>query len=91
MKAYLQSLGLEDWVKLLLTGFLLGWNTLEGAVFENEYPKVFVKLYPLAIWRWLLLVALLTGAMWCGSLGLMLAYAAFFYVMDMEVTMDKWV
>jgi hypothetical protein len=28
--------------------------------------------------------------MWCHCVGIMLAFTAFFYVMDMEVTMDKW-
>ncbi len=91
MKDYLQSQSVESLLKLVLTGLLLGWNTLEGAKFENEYPKKFVQLYPIAAWRLLLLVALLAAARWCPSLALMVAYATFFYVMDMEVTMEKWV
>lgn len=78
-------------LRLLFTVLLLAWNTLEGAVFQNEYPAAFVKLYPVPIWRFALLLALITGALWCPSVGIMFAFAAFFYVMDMEVTMDKWV
>ncbi len=80
----------EDILKSALIVFLLAWNTIEGSVLENEYPRLFVQLYPLAIWRLLLVLAVFTGAMWCPMVGLLLAYAIFFYVMDMEITMDKW-
>lgn len=77
-------------MKIIVTVFFLGWNVIEGAVFENEYPRLFVQLYPIAAWRLLLLIALIAGAMWDSFVGIMLAFTAFFYVMDMEVTMDKW-
>lgn len=80
----------EEVLKNILIVALLFWNTIEGSVLENEYPSLFVQLYPLAIWRLFLVLAVFTGAMWCPMLGLLLAYAIFFYVMDMEVTMDKW-
>ena len=81
---------LENYMKIIVTAFFLGWNVIEGAVFENEYPRLFVQLYPIAAWRLLLLIALIVGAMWDSFVGIMLAFTAFFYVMDMEVTMDKW-
>jgi len=81
---------LENYMKIIVTVFFLGWNVIEGAVFENEYPRLFVQLYPIAAWRLLLLIALIVGAMWDSFVGIMLAFTAFFYVMDMEVTMDKW-
>jgi hypothetical protein len=80
----------EDTLKLLVALLLIGWNTIEGAVLENEYPSIFVRLYPLAIWRVCLVLAVLAGALWCPTVGILLAYAIFFYVMDMEITMDKW-
>lgn len=70
-------------------GFLI-WNVIEGSVFENEYPYAFVKLYTLPIWRLLLLLLMIAAASWNHSLGIMVAFALFFYVMDMEVTMEKW-
>jgi hypothetical protein len=81
---------LDGYARLGVTFMLLFWNILEGAVFENEYPMAFVRLYPIPIWRALLLAALISGALWCPSVGMMLAFTTFFYVMDMEVTMDKW-
>jgi hypothetical protein len=77
-------------LRKLVTLLFLAWNIVEGSVFENEYPYAFVKLYPIPLWRFVLLVALIAGANWCPSVGIMLAFTAFFYVMDMEVTMEKW-
>ncbi len=89
-KGVLPTGDIDAMLRGLVTLVLLGWNIVEGAVFENEYPPSFVQLYPIPIWRVLLLVALLAGAYWCPSVGLMLAFTTFFYVMDMEVTMEKW-
>jgi len=80
----------DSFLKVAVTLFFLGWNIIEGSVFENEYPHVFIKLYPVPIWRLLLLVALISGSLWDPFVGVMLAFSTFFYVMDMEVTMDKW-
>jgi hypothetical protein len=92
--AFVQSMiptdSIDATLRLLVTGLLLVWNIVEGAVFENEYPTAFVKLYTLPIWRFLFLMAMIAGARWCPSVGIMLAFTTFFYVMDMEVTMDKW-
>lgn len=80
----------EKYMKLAVVIFFFGWNVIEGAVFENEYPALFVRLYPIAAWRLLLLAALIAGALWDPYVGVMLAFTTFFYVMDMEVTMEKW-
>ena len=66
------------------------WNVIEGAVFENEYPYIFVKLYSTPLWRLILLLAILAGAQWDPSVGITLAFTIFSYVMDMEVTLEKW-
>ncbi len=81
---------MDKFLRIIFTAAFLIWNIIEGSVFENEYPYPFIKLYCIPIWRLLLLVAVISGAYWCPSVGIMLAFAAFFYVMDMEVTMDKW-
>ena len=63
---------------------------MEGAAFENNYPKALVTLYTVPLWRFSLLVATILGARWSSSVGIMMAFAIFFYVMDMEVTLHKW-
>jgi hypothetical protein len=74
---------------IMIVAFLT-WNVIEGSVFENEYPYAFVKLYTIPIWRLLLVILMILAALWNHSLGIMVAFTMFFYVMDMEVTMDKW-
>ena len=74
---------------IMILAFLT-WNVIEGSVFQNEYPYAFVKLYTIPIWRLLLLCLMILAASWNHSLGIMVAFTMFFYVMDMEVTMDKW-
>jgi len=86
-----QSTGAFDiFLRNIVLVAALMWNVLEGSVFQNEYPRVFVKLYTIPIWRLLLLVLMILAALWNHSLGIMLAFTLFFYVMDMEVTMDRW-
>ena len=72
-----------------IRAFLI-WNVIEGSVFENEYPQVFVKLYTIPIWRLLLVLLMISAAIWNHSVGIMIAFTLFFYVMDMEVTMNTW-
>jgi hypothetical protein len=74
---------------LMTVGFLT-WNIIEGSVFQNEYPSAFIKLYTVPIWRLLLILLMISAAQWNHSLGIMIAFTIFFYVMDMEVTMEKW-
>jgi hypothetical protein len=80
----------DYYLKVIITIFFLGWNIIEGAIFENEYPHIFVKLYPIPVWRLLVVAAVIAGATWDPFVGIMLAFATFFYILDMEVTMEKW-
>jgi len=90
MKVVKYSDKFDMYIKVAVTVIFLGWNVIEGAIFENEYPHIFVKLYPVPIWRLLLLVALIVGSLWDPFVGIMLAFTTFFYILDMEVTMEKW-
>ena len=85
-----EPLSIENGLKLLLTAGLFAWNVLEGAVFENTYPLPLVRLYVVPIWRVLLIVAMFLSVEWCYSFAFMLVFAIFFYIMDLEVTSDKW-
>lgn len=77
-------------LRLLVTAGLFLWNLVEGAVFENSYPLAMVKLYKVPFWRLLLVVLLILAVDWCPSVAVMLAFFIFFYIMDMEVTLEKW-
>jgi hypothetical protein len=81
---------IDNILKNVMILLFLIWNVVEGSVFQNEYPYAFVKLYTIPIWRLILVILMILAALWNHSLGIMLAFTMFFYVMDMEVTMDKW-
>ena len=81
---------IDSALKLILTAGLLGWNIIEGAIYEHQYPLVMIHLYPLAIWRIALVVLIILASVWCPSVTLMLTYFVFFYIMDLEVTIEKW-
>lgn len=74
---------------IIILAFFI-WNLIEGAVFENEYPAVMVGLYQYPIWRMLLVVLLILATEWCPCVAIMIAFTVFFYIMDIEVTMEKW-
>ena len=81
---------IESGLRLLATGAFFAWNLVEGAYFENQYPLAMVSLYEVPIWRLAFLVLLVLAADWCPSTALMLGFFVFFYIMDMEVTQEKW-
>jgi len=86
----LTTKSVEIFIGNLITIGFLTWNTVEGSVFENEYPAAFVKLYTVPLWRLLLVLLMISACDWNRSLGIMIAFTIFFYIMDMEVTMEKW-
>jgi len=81
---------IENYVKIALVGCLLYWNIMEGAVYEHQYPLAMIHIYPMAIWRIALIFLIILASDWCPSITLMLAYFVFFYIMDLEVTIEKW-
>ena len=66
------------------------WNVIEGAIFENTYPLAMVNLYRFPIFRILFLSLILISVEWSKYVAIMIAFALFFYIMDMEVTTKKW-
>ena len=84
------SLTLDMIVQFSLISLFFGWNLLEGSVFENEYPRAMVNLYQYPIWRVALVVLLFLATDWCPCLAIMIAFTIFFYIMDIEVTTNKW-
>lgn len=92
MKGFLEHLPttLDGNIKLAFIVALFGWNLVEGAVYENVYPLAMIHIYPLAIWRIMLLALVVLASDWSAHVTLLLAYMIFFYIMDLEVTINKW-
>jgi hypothetical protein len=85
---------LFDTIDIKIQGVIIAivflWNVLEGAVFENVYPYAMVKLYKYPIWRVAFVLLIILSADWSPMMSLMLAFTLFFYIMDIEVTREKW-
>jgi len=81
---------IEDVIKILIIVSLFGWNLVEGAVYEHQYPLAMIHIYPIAIWRIALIFLIILSSDWCPWITLMLGYFIFFYIMDLEVTIEKW-
>jgi hypothetical protein len=92
MKKFLEHLPktIDGYIKLAFIVTLFAWNVIEGAVYENAYPLAMIHVYPLAIWRIMLLVLVVLASDWSVHVTLLLIYTVFFYIMDLEVTIDKW-
>jgi hypothetical protein len=92
MKKFIEHLPktLDGYIKLLFITVLFGWNLVEGAVYENVYPLSMIHIYPIAIWRIMLLVLVVLASDWSAHVTLLLVYTIFFYIMDLEVTIEKW-
>jgi len=75
---------------IVATTFFL-WNLYEGSVIEAPYSPMLVKLYAWPIWRFILVLLVLSAAYWCPSVGVMLALTIFFYIEDLEKLTSPWI
>jgi len=80
----------DDILKFIVVALFFGWNLLEGSIFENEYPRAMVNLYQYPVWRIALVALLFLSTDWCPCVAIMIAFTIFFYIMDIEVTTQKW-
>lgn len=67
-------------VVMLVVAVLL---VLYSMSFEVAYSRPMVELYMFPWWRLLVVLVLLTAALWCPRVGAVVALAAFFYLADM--------
>lgn len=75
--------------RLTFTLFFFLWNIIEGFKIDTHYPHKLVVLYVYPLWRLLLLTAFVAGSIWCQSLSIMMGFAVFFYLMDLQLLLYK--
>ena len=66
---------------LLASLFLINYSTL----FEEHYSNKLTSLYIDPWWRILVVLLVLTSALWCPRVGIIIAFIVFFYLSDMNV------
>ncbi len=55
-----------------------------STIFEQEYTEKLTDLYIHPWWRILVVLLVLTAAMWCPRVGILVAVLVFFYLSDMN-------
>lgn len=65
---------------ILLTFVIVRYSTL----FEEEYTKKLTDLYIRPWWRILVIFLVITSAIWCRRVGILVALFVFFYLSDMN-------
>lgn len=55
-----------------------------SSIFEEEYSKKLTDLYVHPWWRILVVMLVLTSAIWCPRVGILIALIVFFYLSDMN-------
>ena len=55
-----------------------------GALFEEEYTQKLIDLYIHPWWRMLIVFLVIAAAIWCPTVGIMIALLVFFYLSDMN-------
>ena len=55
-----------------------------STLFEEEYTKKLTDLYIHPWWRILIVLMVLTSAIWCPRVGILVALVVFFYLSDMN-------
>ena len=56
-----------------------------STLFEEEYSKKLIDLYVYPWWRILVVFLLITSAVWCPRVGIVMALVIIFYLSDMNI------
>lgn len=56
-----------------------------STLFEEAYSQKLIDLYILPWWRILVVLLVLTAAIWCPRVGILVALFVFFYLSDMNI------
>lgn len=56
-----------------------------STLFEEEYTQKLTDLYVHPWWRMLIVLLVLTSAIWCPRVGILVALVVFFYLSDMDI------
>jgi hypothetical protein len=56
-----------------------------SSLFEEEYAQKLTDLYIFPWWRILIVLLVLTSAIWCPRVGILIALIMFFYLSDMNL------
>ncbi len=83
--SFLSFQGTTDGIFRAIAVVLVGVIIVKySTLFEEEYAKKLTDLYIHPWWRILVVLLIITSAMWCPRVGVLVALVVFFYLSDMN-------
>jgi len=71
-------------IQTLVIVFAAGVLIQYSSLFEQEYHTKLIDLYVYPWWRILIIFLVITSALWCPRIGILVGLAVFFYLSDMN-------
>jgi hypothetical protein len=71
-------------IQTLVIVFAAGVLIQYSSLFEQEYHAKLIDLYVYPWWRILIIFLVITSALWCPRIGILVGLAVFFYLSDMN-------
>lgn len=82
---FLSFYNTTDGVFRALSVFLIAFVAIKySTLFEESYSRKLTDLYVYPWWRFLVVFLVLSAAVWCPRVGILMALVAFFYLSDMN-------
>lgn len=83
--SFLSFQGTTDGIFRALAVLLAGIVIVKySSLFEEGYSQKLTELYIMPWWRILVVLLVLTSAIWCPRVGILIAVIVFFYLSDMN-------
>jgi hypothetical protein len=84
--SFLLFQGTTDGIFRALAVLIMGVIIVKySSLFEEEYSEKLTNLYIYPWWRILVVLLVLTSAIWCPRVGILAALVVFFYLTDMNM------
>ena len=82
---FLSFHGTPDGIFRALVVFLSAFVIVKySTIFEEEYSSKLIQLFIHPWWRILVAILVLSSAIWCPRIGILVALIVFFYISDMN-------
>lgn len=82
---FLSFYNTTDGIFRALAVFLIAFVAIKySTLFEESYSRKLTDLYVYPWWRFLVVFLVLSAAIWCPRVGILMALVAFFYLSDMN-------
>jgi hypothetical protein len=83
--SFLSFQGTTDGIFRALAVLIIGVIIVKySTLFEEEYSEKLTNLYIYPWWRILVILLVLSSAIWCPRVGILVALVVFFYLSDMN-------